>query len=132
MNNVSAEVVSCGWRRVDLKLTIDGELHVLRWRRGFIVDEVLFDERRVATSTGLFGRESMFGFDIKGDDGAPTRLLLTIDTQPDYADCNASMAPRGVRLETADAALVAHGSFAPLRARDESSLMRALRAFGLA
>ncbi|MBB5517751.1 hypothetical protein [Amphiplicatus metriothermophilus] len=31
---IAAELIARRWRRVDVKLVIDGEMHVLRWRRG--------------------------------------------------------------------------------------------------
>ena len=62
--DIHATVLNRAWRKIDLKLSIDGELHILRWRRGWFVDEVLFDDRRVATSQGLVAREAFFGFDI--------------------------------------------------------------------
>jgi len=129
---IAAELISRAWRKVDVKLSVDGELHVLRWRRGWFVDEVLFDDRRVAAATGLFSRESVFGLDIRADDGNAVRLLFKIDAAPDWNDWTGEMRPRGVRLETADHALVAVGSLGPDRAEPFRRLYdRAVKALGL-
>lgn len=132
MTGLTASLLSRAWRKVDVKLSIDGELHILRWRRGWFVDEVLFDDRRVATSTGLFSRESMFGLDIATGDAGGVRLLFMIDAAPDWDDWTGDMKPRGVRLETAEDALIAIGSLGPDRAAPFRELYdRAVKAFGL-
>lgn len=129
---MKAELLKRAWRKVDIKLTIDGDLHILRWRRGWIVDEVLFDDRRVATSTGWFGRESLFGLDIGLADDRRVRLVFVIDAEPDWNDMSGAAAPRGVRLETADAALIAFGSLGPDRMEPFRQLFdRAIKAVGL-
>lgn len=106
---MEASLISRRWRRVDLKLVVDGELHMLRWRRRTFQDEVLFDDRRVARSEGLFNRDATFGLEVKTATGAE-RLLFTVDSDPDYGDWNGSVRPRGVRLETKDKVLVGVGS----------------------
>lgn len=129
---IAAELIARQWRRVDIKIAIDGELHVLRWRRGWFVDEVLFDDRRIATATGLFSRESIFGLNLKTETGADLRLLFSIDAQPGLDDWNCEMRPRGVRLETAEAPLIAYGSLGPDRAEPFRRLYdRAVKALGL-
>ncbi len=115
MTAVSASLLSRAWRKIDVKLAIDGEMHVLRWRRGWFVDEVLFDDRRVATSTGLFSRESIFGLDIAAGDGGSVKLVFMIDAGADWNDLSGEMKPRGVRLEMADASLITFGSLGPDR-----------------
>lgn len=132
MTAVSANLLSRAWRKIDVKLAIDGEMHVLRWRRGWFVDEVLFDDRRVATSTGLFSRESIFGLDIAAGDGGNVKLVFMIDTGADWNDLSGEMKPRGVRLETADASLIAFGSLGPDRWEPFRELYdQAIKAIGL-
>ena len=102
-------------------------MHVLRWRRGWFVDEVLFDERRVATATGLFGRETIFGLAIKaGPDDKVLQLLFTIDPEEAMNDWSGEGRPRGVRLETADAVIVAYGTLKARTASDRADPFRAL------
>ncbi len=132
MTEISASLLSRRWRRVDIKVSVGSELHVLRWRRSWLVDEVLFDDRRVATSNGLFNRESIFGLNVKTPSGEETRLLLSIDPETDWTDWQGSGRPRGVRLETADVALIAIGSLGPDRVEPFRKLFdRAIEAAGL-
>lgn len=132
MAQFSAHLISRAWRRVDIKLSVEGDIHVLRWRRGWFIDEVLFDDRRVATSTGLFGRESIYGLSVKSADDVETRLLLTIDPEAAWNDWTDTGRPRGVRLETADEALIAFGSLGPDRAEPFRQLYdQAISALGL-
>ena len=129
---IRAELISRAWRRVDIKVSIGDDLHLLRWRRGWFVDEVLFDDRRVATSTGLFGREASFGLEVKTPAEETVRLLLSIDADPDWNDWEGSSRPRGVRLETAENALIAIGSLGPDRTEPFRKLFdRAVEAIGL-
>lgn len=128
---LSASLLQRAWRKVDIKIAIAGEMHVLRWRRGWFVDEVLFDDRRVATATGLFSRETIYGLEIDAG-GETMRLLLTIDPAESWHDWSGEMRPRGVRLETADAALVAFGSLGPDRMEPFRQLYdRAVKSIGL-
>ena len=107
-------------------------MHVLRWRRGLFVDEVLFDDRRVATATGLLNRENIFGLGIDTETGGEIRLLFTVDTESDWNDWSGEMKPRGVRLETADEALIAYGSLGPDRMEPFRQLYdRAIHVLGL-
>jgi len=130
---ISASLLHRAWRKVDIKLSIDGDMHILRWRRGWFVDEVLFDDRRVATSSGLFDRETIFGLNVKVGDDAGTRLLLSIDTAEAWNDWSGEWKPRGVRLETADEALIAFGSLGPDRMAPFRQLYdEAIKTIGLA
>ena len=132
MSTLFADILQRAWRKVDIKLSIDGEMHVLRWRRGWFVDEVLFDDRRVATSSGLFGRETIFGLSIQQDDDRQLKLLLMIDVEAAWDDWTGEMKPRGVRLETADAPLIAYGSLGPDRVEPFREVFdRAVKAIGL-
>ena len=131
-NEMSASILHCAWRKVDIKLAIDGEMHVLRWRRSWFIDEVLFDDRRVATTKGLFGRDSTFGLALNTLDDTEVRLLFSVDSQPDWNDMNGDMKPRGVRLDTADATLIAEGSLGPKRPEPFRELYdRSIKAIGL-
>ena len=127
MTRIDASLITRSWRKVDIKLSIDGKLHVLRWRRGWFVDEVLFDDRRIATSTGLFGREAMFGLDLKTEAGEAVRLLFSVDGEPVWNDWTGEMRPRGVRLETADEELIAFGSLGGARRVPFEALFGAAR-----
>lgn len=132
MQKISASLLHRAWRKVDIKLAIDGDLHILRWRRGWFVDEVLFDDRRVATATGLFGRESIFGLDIDAGENSGVKIVLMIDGSMDPNDWSGDMRPRGVRLESADQELIAIGSLGPDQAEPFRQLYdRAIKAIGL-
>ena len=132
MTELSASLLGRSWRKVDVKLAIDGDMHILRWRRGWFVDEVLFDDRRVATSTGVFGRETIFGLEMKARSGELVKLLFVIDAEPDWNDWSGESKPRGVKLETADQSLIAHGSLGPDRYEPFRQLYdKAIKAIGL-
>jgi hypothetical protein len=132
MTDISASLLQRAWRKVDVKLSIDGEMHILRWRRGVFIDEVLFDDRRVATATGLFSRETIYGLNIEAGETREIKFVLMIDPQPDWTNWSGDPRPRGLRLETADVALIAIGSLGPDRAEPFRQLYdRAVRAFGL-
>ncbi|WP_375204940.1 hypothetical protein [Hyphococcus sp.] len=132
MTEFHASLLQRAWRKVDVKLAVDGEMHILRWRRGFFVDEVLFDERRVATAQGLFGRESVFGLDIETPGGARVKFVFMVDAAPDWNDWTGSMRPGGVRLETAERALISVGSLGGERPEPFRELYdRAITALGL-
>lgn len=129
---IGAELIARQWRRADVKLVINGEMHVLRWRRGWLADEVLFDGRPVARATGLFGRDATFGLSMKTPGDETVRLLFAVDPAPDWDDWTGEMRPRGVRLETAEGPLVAFGSLASRRgASFRAAFERAVRALGL-
>ncbi|WP_425410687.1 hypothetical protein [Hyphococcus sp.] len=132
MNGVTATLMHRAWRKVDIKLSIEGELHVLRWRRSTFVDEVFFDDRRVATAKGLFNRETIYGLRIGVENGNRLQLVFMIDGQPDWSDWSGDMRPRGVRLETEGEALIAIGSLGPDRMQPFRELYdRAVKAIGL-
>ena len=120
-----------------MKLVLRGQMHVLRWRRGWFIDEVLFDDRRIATSRGLFGRESIFGLNLSADqqgedESAQTRLLFTIDPEESWSDWTGEGRPRGVRLESADEVHLAFGSLGISYAEPFRDLYdRAVKALGL-
>jgi len=132
MTVISASILQRAWRKIDIKISVGGDMHILRWRRGWFVDEVLFDDRRVATATGLFGRETIYGLNIEIDDENAAKLILMIDPGEDWHDWSGEMRPRGVRLESADEALIAFGSLGPDRAEPFRQLYdRAIKTIGL-
>lgn len=108
----SAELIGRKWRAIDIKLVERGAMRVLRWRRGWLNDRLYLDEREIARVGGLFGRETVYGLELAGD-GAPLRLLLTVDPNQDDWDFTGSGQPRGVRLESANEVLLAIGSLDP-------------------
>lgn len=130
-SDINATLINRAWRRVDIKICVGEQMHVLRWRRGWFIDEVLFDERRVATSSGLFGRDTIFGMNIKVPSGEETRLLLTIDPESDWTDWEGTGRPRGVRLETAGDTLFATGSLKDRAETFKALFDRAVEAVGL-
>lgn len=128
---ISASILNRAWRKVDIKLALDGDMHILRWRRGWFVDEVLFDDRRVATATGLFNREALYGLDLQVGENRNLKLVLLIEAVG-WDDWTGEMKPPGVRLETANDALIAVGSLGPDRAEPFRQLYdRAIKAMGL-
>ena len=107
-------------------------MHILRWRRRNFFDEVLFDDRRVATSKGLFGRETTFGLGVIPESGDEVRFILSIDPEVDWNDWTGEARLKGVRLETANTTLIAQGSFGPDRIEPFRELYdRAIKAIGL-
>lgn len=132
MTDITASLLQRVWRKVDIKLSIGGDMHILRWRRGMFIDEVLFDDRRVATASGLFSRETIFGFNVEANEGREIKFVLMIDPRPDWTDWSGAQRPSGLRLETADGALIALGSLGPDRAEPFRQLYdRAIKSFGL-
>lgn len=132
MTKISASLLNCAWRKVDIKIALGDDLHILRWRRGVFIDEVLFDDRRVATAKGLFSREEIFGLEIAFESGGSAKLVFVVDSKPDWNDWSGDMKPRGVRLESADQELIAIGSLGPDRAEPFRQLYdRAIKAIGL-
>lgn len=130
---ISADLITRKWRRVDIKVSISGEMHVLSWRRRVFSDVVTFDGRQMASASGLIGRDSLFAFILRDDNEIDHRLLLTIDPETSGWDWSGEMRPRGVRLETSDTVLTAFGSL------DEGSgdgfaqlFERAIKSIGLA
>ncbi len=129
---INATLLTHAWRKVDIKLTIDGDMHILRWRRRLFSDEVLIDGRQVAQSSGLWGRETVFGLAMRLEREQEVRLLLSIDPNQSTWDWSGDMRPRGIRLETADETLVEFGSLGVDRTVSFSEVYdRALKALGL-
>ena len=111
---IEADLVRLTTRAIDIKLVIDGGMHILQWRRRFLRDEVLVDGRRQHETIGLFGKEKMFGLVFGADEERQggERMLFTVD--PQYGDWS-GMTERaaGVRLEGAHGVLIAQGTLDP-------------------
>lgn len=109
-----AELVRLTNREVDIKIVTGESMHVLQWRRRLLHDEVLVDGRLQATSYGLFNRERVYGLVFgrspEGEGGMQVMLLLD-PREDDWNFTNETI--RGVRLETAEGPLLAHGTLDP-------------------
>ena len=109
-----AEIVRLTGSEVDIKIVNDARMHVLQWRRHFFSDEVLLDGKTQAVSTGLWGREKVYGLvfgrDEEGTGGE--RIMLLLDPRPQY-DWSGHGNVAGVRLERADGPLLSYGSLDP-------------------
>lgn len=115
MSELKAELVRVTSSEVDIKVINGPDMHVLQWRRRLFWDEVLVNGQRAAHSTGLMGREKVYGLvfgrNEEGEGGM--RVMLIVD--PRNSDQWTGMGERisGVRLETADGPLIAYGSLDP-------------------
>jgi len=110
-----AEIVRLSLHQVDIKIVSGERMHVLSWRRTLFWDEVLLDGKRQAHSTGLWGREKVYGLvfgrDEEGNGGERVMLLLDPSNSNDWSGSNQKLS--GVRLETATGPLLAYGSLDP-------------------
>ena len=111
-----AEIVRITRHQVDIKITNNGQMHVLQWRRNLLWDEVLLDGKRQAASHGLWGREKVYGLifgrDEAGEGG--TRVMLIIDPRTDYSNWfSAHHHMSGVRLEAHDGPIISYGTLDP-------------------
>ncbi len=109
-----AEIVRISLRQVDIKIVKDDQMHVLQWRRTLFWDEVLLDGKRQAHSSGLWGREKVYGLvfgrDLEGKGGE--KVMLMID--PEKNEWNwTNEQLRGIRLEGRDGPIVAYGTLDP-------------------
>ncbi len=109
-----AEIVRISLRQVDIKIVKDDQMHVLQWRRNLFHDEVLLDGKRQAHSSGLWGREKIYGLvfgrDFEGKGGE--KVMLMIDPRKNKWNL-ANEQLRGIRLEGRDGAIVAYGTLDP-------------------
>lgn len=113
---MQAELVRAATHEIDIKLVLDGKMHVLQWRRTLLWDAVLVDGRRQAYSTGLWGREKLYGlvFGRAPDGSGGQQVMLIVD--PSYTQLlsdGMSGSIAGVRLEAADGPLIAYGTLDP-------------------
>ena len=110
-----AEIVRLALHQVDLKIVSGDRMHVLSWRRTLFWDEILLDGKRQAHSSGLWGREKVYGLvfgrDDEGNGGERVMLLLDPRNSDRWAGTGDTLA--GVRLETANGPLVAYGTLDP-------------------
>ena len=114
MTALKAELVRLTESEIDIKLVNGDRMHVLQWRRTLLWDEVLLDGKRQAHSTGLWGREKVYGLvfgrDETGDGGE--RVMLIVDPRnADWSGMDGKVS--GVRLEAADGPLFAYGTLDP-------------------
>lgn len=110
-----AEIVRLGLHQVDIKIVSGDRMHVLSWRRTLFWDEVLLDGKRQAHSSGLWGREKVYGLvfgrDAEGNGGERVMLLLDPSNSNDWSGSSQKLS--GVRLETASGPLLAYGTLDP-------------------
>lgn len=109
-----AEIVRLGLHQVDMKIVSGERMHVLSWRRTLFWDEVLLDGKRQAHSSGMWGREKVYGLvfgrDDEGNGGERVMLLLDPKSDNNWSD---TQKISGIRLETANGPLLAYGSLDP-------------------
>ncbi|MEL7481424.1 MAG: hypothetical protein AAGJ29_07670 [Pseudomonadota bacterium] len=109
-----AELVRLTGSDVDIKIVNGDQMHVLQWRRRFFSDEVLLDGKSQAASTGIWGREKVYGLvfgrDKEGEGGERVMLIVDPRIKNDWSGHGYIL---GVRLERADGPLLAHGSLDP-------------------
>lgn len=114
---ISAELVRVEQKRVDIKLVVNGEMHLLAWRRHAFRDEVSVNNVVQQASKGMGERETLYGLVFgktpEGEGG--TRILFTIDPHPDWNtyDWSGRTKLKGVRLESADGVFLSYGSLDP-------------------
>ncbi|MEL6245717.1 MAG: hypothetical protein AAFQ85_10240 [Pseudomonadota bacterium] len=110
-----AEIVRLTAYEADLKIVSGERMHVLQWRRRLLHDEVLLDGKTQATSYGLFGREKVYGLVFGRDDQGRggERVMLIVDPRSSDQWTGMNFQMSGVRLETADGPLLAHGTLDP-------------------
>jgi hypothetical protein len=113
---ITAELVRIETKKIDVKLLINGEMHLLAWRRTAFYDEVLVNGVRQHESRG-FSRETLYGLifgkNREGEGGV--RVLFTIDPRVDWSHMgwNGDTRPRGVRLESGEGVLLSYGNLDP-------------------
>ena len=111
-----AEIVRLGLHQVDIKVVNGESMHVLQWRRNLLWDEVLLDGKRQAHSSGLMGREKVyglvFGADANGRGGTQVMLLLDPSTEQGNWG-HVSQRISGIRLESKDGPIVSYGTLDP-------------------
>ncbi|MEM9054877.1 MAG: hypothetical protein AAGB16_06090 [Pseudomonadota bacterium] len=112
---MQAEIVRLGLHQVDIKVINGEQMHVLQWRRNLLWDEVLLDGKRQAHSSGMFGREKVYGlvFGANAEGTGGTQVMLLLDPKTEHGNWSGSQRLSGVRLEAKDGAIVSYGSLDP-------------------
>jgi hypothetical protein len=119
---ITAEIVRIEAKKVDIKLMINGEMHLLAWRRRAFEDEVTVNGVQQAVSGGIGKRETLYGLVFGksregpyADEGGGVRVLFTIDPKPDWTSMNwnGEMRLSGVRLEVGEGVLLSYGTLDP-------------------
>lgn len=115
--HITAELVRVEAKKVDVKLLINGEMHLLAWRRMAFHDEVTVNGVEQARSSALGKRETLYGLvfgkNREGEGGV--RVLFTIDPKQDWTSMNwnGEMRLSGVRLEAGEGVLLSYGTLDP-------------------
>jgi hypothetical protein len=114
---ITAEIVRIEQKKIDIKLIINGEMHLLAWRRDSFRDVVTVNGVEQAQSRGVAKRESLYGlvFGKSREGEGGVRVLFTVDPKPDWASMNWNGETRlsGVRLEAGEGVLLAYGTLDP-------------------
>jgi hypothetical protein len=114
---ITAELVRVEAKKVDIKLVINGEMHLLAWRRHAFHDEVTVNGVRQHESRGIGKRETLYGlvFGKSREGEGGLRLLFTVDPRQDMntMDWSGHTRLRGVRLESAEGVLMSYGNLDP-------------------
>lgn len=114
---LAAEFVRVEAKKIDIKLLIDGEMHLLAWRRHAFHDEVLVNNVRQQESRGLGKRETLYGlvFGKSPEGEGGIRVLFTVDPKQDWntMDWNGATRLSGVRLEAGEGVLLSYGTLDP-------------------
>ena len=111
-----AEIVRLGLHQVDIKTVIGERMHILQWRRNLLWDEVLLDGKRQAHSSGLMGREKVYGlvFGADTDGTGGKRVMLLRDPRTEQGKWgHAGQRISGIRLESKDGPILSYGTLDP-------------------
>lgn len=115
--HLKAEIVRIEEKKVDIKLIIDGSMHLLAWRRESFRDVVTVNGVEQAQSRGLGKRETLYGlvFGKSPEGEGGTRVLFTIDPKSDWTSMNWNGDTRlsGIRLEAGEGVLLSYGTLDP-------------------
>jgi hypothetical protein len=115
--HITAEIVRIEQKKADIKLIIDGSMHLLAWRREALRDVVTVNGVEQAQSRGLGKRETLYGLvfgkNREGEGGV--RVIFTIDAKPDWTSMNwnGELRLSGVRLEAGEGVLLSYGTLDP-------------------
>ena len=114
---IIAEIVRIETKKADIKLIINGSMHLLAWRREGLRDVVTVNGVEQAQSRGMGKRETLYGlvFGKSPEGEGGVRVLFTIDPKPDWASMNWNGETRlsGVRLEAGEGVLLSYGTLDP-------------------